>query len=155
MNRTFREMDRMFDQFRSTWMDEFGARGYGPVRPMFEGGVDVKTLDGETLGGETTANLEDEGDAYVFVMDVPGFEKEDVDLTFRNGALSVRAHPDAEEGSDAYRSVRSRRVAKRVPIPKEVVADEITASYHNGVLEVRLPIVEDERDEDGHRIDIE
>lgn len=150
MNRMFREMDRMFDQFRSSWMDEFAAPGYGPARPMFEGGIDVKTLD-----GETTANLEDEGDAYVFVMDLPGFEKEDVDLTFHEGVLSVRAHADAEEGSDAYRSVRSRRVAKQVPVPKEIVADEIAASYHNGVLEVRLPIVEDEREDDGHRIDIE
>ncbi|MFC4439346.1 MULTISPECIES: Hsp20/alpha crystallin family protein [Natrialbaceae] len=150
MNRMFREMDRMFDQFRSTWTDEFAAPGYGSVRPMFEGGIDVNPLE-----AEPTANLEDEGDAYVFVMDLPGFEKEDVDLTFREGVLSVRATADAEEGSDAYRSLRSRRVAKQVPIPKEIVADEITASYHNGVLEVRLPIVEDERDEDGHRIDIE
>ena len=149
MNRMFREMDRMFDQFRSSWADEF-AGPYGPARPMLEGGVDAKTLD-----GEPTANLEDEGDAYVFVVDLPGFEKEDIDLTFREGVLSVRAHTDVEEGSDAYRSRRSRRVAKQVPVPKEIVTDEITASYHNGVLEVRLPILEDERDEDGHRIDIE
>ncbi|TYL38250.1 heat-shock protein Hsp20 [Natronococcus pandeyae] len=150
MNRMFREMDRMFDQFRSSWMDEFAAQGYRPARPMLEGGVDVKALE-----AEPTANLEDEGDAYVFVVDLPGFEKEDIDLSFRNGTLSVRAHTDAEDGSDAYRSMRSRRVAKQVPVPKEIVTDEITASYHNGVLEVRLPILEDERDEDGHRIDIE
>ncbi|WP_394349166.1 hypothetical protein [Natronorubrum bangense] len=31
----------------------------------------------------------------------------------------------------------------------------MTASYHNGVLEVHLPIVDDDRDDHGHHIDIE
>lgn len=149
MNHMFREMDRMFDQFRSAWMNEFATPGYGSAWPTLEGDLEMNTF-----GTEPASNLEDEGDAYVFVMDLPGFETDDIDLTFNDGMLSVRAHADAEEGSDAYRSVRTRRVAKRISIPKPVLTEEIAASYHNGVLEVRLPVVDDERD-DGHRIEIE
>lgn len=145
MNRMFSEMDRTFDQLRSAWWNEMAMPRFDSGRPALEGD---QTTD-------AAVTLEDEGDAYVFVMDLPGFETEDIDLTFDDGHLSVYAHHDAEAGSDAYRTVRSRRVGKQVTIPKEIVIDEITASYHNGVLEVRLPIVEDERDESGHRIEIE
>ncbi|WP_247002559.1 Hsp20/alpha crystallin family protein [Halosolutus gelatinilyticus] len=147
MNHMFSEMDRTFDQLRSAWWKEMAMPRIDPGRPALEGD--------RTIGDATAVTLEDEGDAYVFVMDLPGFETEDIDLTLDDGVLSVYAHHDAEEGSDAYRTVRSRRVEKRVPIPKEIVVDEIAASYHNGVLDVRLPIVEDEREESGHRIDID
>jgi HSP20 family protein len=148
MNRMFREMDRVFDQFRSTWMEEFPV-AERPIRPALEGAGGMHAMD-----EGPAANLEEEDGDYVFVMDLPGFEKEDVELTFQDGVLSVRAHTDAEEGSDAYRALHSRRIAKQVAIPKAVEADEISGSYHNGVLEIRLPIVDDDRD-DEHRIELE
>ncbi|GAB3020460.1 Hsp20/alpha crystallin family protein [Natronobiforma cellulositropha] len=152
MNQLFREMDRMFEQMRTAWWNDLET-------PRLEAGVGHATGEEypavlEGVGAETTVSLEDEGDAYVFVMDLPGFEKEDIDLTFDDGLLSVRAHRDAEEGAETHRATRSRRVARGVTIPKEIVVDEITASYHNGVLEVTLPIV-DGQQHTGHRIDIE
>jgi HSP20 family protein len=150
MNRMFREMDRMFDQFRSSWPEEFPTDDRGFGRPALEG-ADAAEPAARDHG---VANLEEMDDDYVFVMDLPGFEKADIDLTFRDGVLSVRAHADAEEGSESYRALRSRRVARQVPIAKTVDDEAISATYHNGVLEVRLPIVDDER-EDDHRIEIE
>ncbi|QFU81478.1 Hsp20/alpha crystallin family protein [Natronorubrum aibiense] len=151
MNRMFREMDRAFDQLRSAWLSEFDTPGFGPA---LERGSEHEMMP-SMVGDDTAATLEDEGDRYVYVMDLPGFEKSDIELTFDDGVLSIRAQTDVEEGSDAYRSVRSRRVGRQVPIPKAIVTDEITASYHNGVLEVHLPIVDDDRDDDGHHIEIE
>lgn len=166
MNRLFSEMDRTFDQFRASWWNEYHAPGLESARPALEDSGDHGYEQGHdheqmhtpapTLewGGDTTVSLEDEGDAYVFVMDLPGFEKEDIDLTLEDGILSVRARRDVEEGSDTARTTRRRRVSRRIPIPKELVVEDVTASYRNGVLEVHLPIVETERDA-GHRIDIE
>lgn len=48
-------------------------------------------------------------------------------------------------------SARSRTVRESITVPGDVV-DEITASYHNGVLEVRLPV---DSSSTAHRIDIE
>ena len=106
-----------------------------------------------TATGEPAATLEHEDDAYVYVMDLPGFEKSDINLGYDDDALTIDAHSDVEEGSDAVRSIRSRRVSRRVPIPTAIAEDEIAATYRNGVLEVRLPIAED--DDGGHRIEIE
>ena len=111
----------------------------------------IGTSTGAAMG--EAATLEDEGDAYVFVMDLAGFETDAIDLGYDDGVLTIAARADVEDGSDAYRSVRSRRVARRIPIPTEIVADEITATYRNGVLEVRLPMAEG--GDDGHRIEIE
>ena len=189
MNRMFREMDRAFDQFRTTWMHEFATPGFGTTletgHSALESGRDTPETDRGTTESDGTAlaagrpglgtqwpafgglgawtdtgmadgmALEQEGDAYVFVMDLPGFEKSDIDLGYENGGLTIDAHTDVEAGTDTARSVRSRRVSRRVPVPAEIVADEIAATYHNGVLEVRLPIVEDDRDDGGHRIEIE
>ncbi|ADB62076.1 heat shock protein Hsp20 [Haloterrigena turkmenica DSM 5511] len=194
MNRMFREMDRAFDQLRTTWMHEFASPGFGGTLESGHTGPDSDRHASETdrhapetdrrtlepddaslesgrpvsgsqwpvfggFGGETgaamgdAATLEDEGDAYVFVMDLPGFEKTDIGLSYTDGRLTIDARTDVESGTDTARSVRSRRVGRHVPVPKEIVADEITATYHNGVLEVHMPIAED--GDDGHRIEVE
>jgi HSP20 family protein len=149
MDQMFREMDRMFNQFRTMWMDEYPIDDRRYARPAFEGDAELDTVD-----DSPAANLEEADGDYVFVMDLPGFEKEDIDLSLQDGVLSVRAHTDIEEGSDAYRALRSRQISRQVRIPKAVETDEISAKYHNGVLEVRLPIVANEEDDD-HRIEIE
>ncbi|WP_394295347.1 Hsp20/alpha crystallin family protein [Natronorubrum bangense] len=98
MNRMFREMDRTFDQLRSAWLSEFATPG---LEPALESGAEREMMP-SMYAGETTATLEDEGDRYVYVMDLPGFEKDDIDLTFHDGLLSIRAQTDVEKGSDAY-----------------------------------------------------
>ncbi|MXV63058.1 Hsp20 family protein [Natronorubrum sp. JWXQ-INN-674] len=166
MDRMFREMDRTFAQLRSAWLTEFGTPRAGPALESGSGSDSDFDSDHDSAlandvmgrpiaGHDTIATLEDEGDAYVYVMDLPGFEKTDIDLTFDDGLLAIRAHTDVENSVDTHRTVRSRRVSRQIPLRKDIVADEITATYHNGVLEVHLPIVEDDQEDHRHRIDIE
>jgi HSP20 family protein len=101
----------------------------------YDGHVDIETAE----------------DGYVVFADVPGFEKDDIDLRFEDGLLTIEA---TREYDDEHTS-RSRRVFERVRVPGEVLEDEITASYRNGVLEVHLPIPEAVEDDDSTSIDIE
>jgi len=138
---SFDEMDRMFDQMRrSMWglqrgdgMD-WGRRG--------DAGWDRQ---------RSNLSLETDEDGYVLYADVPGFEKSDIDLRFDDGTLSIEATHEYEDES----SSRSRRVYEQVHVPAEIVEDEITASYRNGVLEVHLPTMEAVEDDDSTSIDIE
>ncbi|WP_255168920.1 Hsp20/alpha crystallin family protein [Natrononativus amylolyticus] len=154
MNRMFREMDRTFEQLRRMWWDEFETPALeSPSRPALEGEGTPRLVG---TRGEAAMSLEREGEGYVFVMDLPGFEREEIDLTFEEGLLSVRARSDRESGDEGRQLLRERRVARQVTIPAEVVEDEISASYRNGVLEVHLPMLEAETAEESrHRIDIE
>ena len=71
------------------------------------------------------------------------------------GTLVLDAsHETSEEGEFGAMS-RSRQVHESIRVPGEIVADEIEASYRNGVLEVRLPALEPEHEGDSHRIDID
>jgi HSP20 family protein len=129
--------DRMFDAFDDLW-----------TRFPF-GGMD-RTGMGEGAGSNVSLEREDGG--YVVLADLPGFGKEDLDIRFEDGRLTITgAHGTEETGEGAYRS-RSRRVHETVRVPGDVLVEDITASLKNGVLEIHLPV---EGEADGHRIDID
>ena len=138
----FETMERMFDQMirdmtewrEQSWDDRFGERfGFG-----FGLNTDLAEHDGE----------------YVLTVDLPGFETEEIDLRYDDGVLHLSASHEVAEESETGASSRSRTVSERIAIPREIVAEEIEASYRNGVLEVHLPVVEG-GEEHGHQIQIE
>lgn len=96
-----------------------------------------------------------DGDDYVVVVDMPGFEAEEIDLRFEDGSLHLDAHHEDSTESEMGSMSRSRRVSEHVRVPAEVDEDGISASYRNGVLEVRLPLIEPHDEDESHRIDIE
>jgi HSP20 family protein len=137
----FDEMDRMVDQMRrSMWGLQHGGETNWGRRG--DAGWDRQ---------RSNLNLETDDDGYVLYADVPGFEKSDIDLRFEDGTLTIEATHAYEDDS----SSRSRRIYEEVHVPGEVMEDEITASYRNGVLEVHLPTMEAAEDDDSTSIDIE
>ncbi|WP_137286520.1 Hsp20/alpha crystallin family protein [Halorussus salinisoli] len=157
----FEEMDRMFEQLRTrAWTPE-GSLGAGDR--SLATGRDAPARKHGDASGNVSMDLTKREDEYVFVADLPGFEKEDIDLELDGDTLAIAAENRIRdqhvtgEGEDAAVAefTRSRRVAERVTIPEAIVEDEITASYRNGVLEVHLPLVETEADaDDAKKIDI-
>ncbi len=129
----------MFDQMRRSM---FGTWDWNaPVQSRWE----------SLPSGDANLRVETGEDGYLVHADLPGFERDELDLTFDDGVLTLSgAHEVADETS-----ARRRSVFEQVTIPGEVLDDEITASYRNGVLEVHLPTAEREDDDDAHRIDIE
>ena len=94
-------------------------------------------LFGEGVTGGSDYELYEEDGEFVLSVDVPGFEREDIDLTWDRGVLNVAAeHVDEDRG-------RKRTFHRRFRFPKDVDTDAIETSYTNGVLEVTLPIRED------------
>ena len=128
--------DRMSRQFDDASRMEWGLEGAG--RPF---SVDVS----------------DHGDEYVVVADLPGFDREDIDLSLSERTLGIRARRDVEsdvdEDSYVRRERRSESRSRNVHLPGDVDADGAAASYRNGVLTVTVPKATDA--ESGHRIDVE
>lgn len=75
---------------------------------------------------------EDEQALFVSA-DVPGVQPGNVDVQFDEGVLSVSARVEASGASTEFR----RRFTLREPSRYD--ADQISATLHNGVLELRLP----------------
>ncbi|WP_227779276.1 Hsp20/alpha crystallin family protein [Haladaptatus pallidirubidus] len=88
-------------------------------------------------------DLADEGDQFVVTADVPGYEKDEIDVQIQNNTLRIRAkhEQEAEEREEALiRSEREHReMRESVTLPEPVDEDNITASCNNGVLTVHLP----------------
>lgn len=78
-----------------------------------------------------------EGSHHV-VIDLPGFERDAISVTYADETLSVTAVDEHGDGAGH----RRHSVEERISVPGDVDTDAITASYHNGVLEVTLPVAE-------------
>ena len=89
-----------------------------------------------------------EGDTLVVRAELPGLDPDkDVELTITDGMLHIRA--EREEKSEqrtraGYRSeFRYGSFERSLPLPAGTKEDDVKASYHDGILEVRLPTAEE------------
>jgi HSP20 family protein len=97
--------------------------------------------------GRMEYELYEEDDAFVLSVEMPGFDSDEITVSWDDGTLDVAA--EREDAEDGYR----RTYHRRFQFPKAVDEDEIAAEYTNGVLEVRLPVAADAA-EQGTEIEI-
>jgi HSP20 family protein len=78
----------------------------------------------------------EDAQALFVSADVPGVEPGNIDVSLDDGVLSLAARVEPREGSE-FRTEFRRRFTLRDPSRYD--ADQISATLHNGVLELRLP----------------
>jgi HSP20 family protein len=85
----------------------------------------------------------EKADKFVVKAELPGIKEEDIHVSVVGDTLSIRGEKKTEtevKEEDYYRSERSYGSFYRsIPIPSNVNADKISASFEDGVLEVALP----------------
>jgi HSP20 family protein len=78
--------------------------------------------------------LYEEDGQFILTIDMPGFDADEISLRWNDGRLAVSAeHVDEDRN-------RQKNAHRTFRLPKDIVVDDITATYSNGVLEVTLPI---------------
>ena len=78
-------------------------------------------------------------------LDVPGIDRDAIDVTVDRGILSVTVRRLQERTENDKFFVRERTMGtftRRLRLPENLNADAVEASYDNGVLEVRIPVLE-------------
>ncbi len=89
--------------------------------------------------------------------DLPGLKRDDVTVEVDDGVLTLsgeRRQEEQEEREGFYRSERSYGSFYRaIPLPEGVKEDDISASFGDGVLEVRVPVPEQQQRR-GRRVEI-
>ncbi|MFB6136981.1 MAG: Hsp20/alpha crystallin family protein [Halobacteriaceae archaeon] len=84
--------------------------------------------------GTSDYELYEEDGEFVLRVELPGFDPEEISASWEDGVLNVAAeHEDDRRGE--YRTYH-----RRFRFPKDVDDEDIAAEYHNGVLEVHLPV---------------
>lgn len=122
-----------------TFMDEFDAIAremWNTSTPtLFRGGL-FPSFD-----------VYEEKDELVIKAELPGVKKEHVDITLEDGELTIKAEKKEEEVGEGVRFYTRGRYygtyTRSLSIPFPVKDGEISATFDNGVLEVRLPKAEE------------
>ena len=103
-------------------------------------------------------DIRDEGDHYLLQAELPGFQKEDIDLNLKDNVLTISAkHEENTENKDkdGRYVCRERRydTFQRSFDVSGIQEDGISASYDNGILQLTLP-KEQQAEVQSRKIDI-
>lgn len=101
-----------------------------------------------------------DGNALVVRAEVPGLDPEkDVDVSVAGGMLHIKAEREEKtehKSKSGYRSeFRYGSFSRSVPLPPGAREEDVTASYKDGVLEVRAPAPEQAPATGTRKIEIE
>lgn len=128
-----REMDNLLERFMGDplgshlWPTDFD-RWYGDFSPARV----APSMD-----------IADEKRHIRIAVELPGMTDEDIQVMLRDDALVIRGEKRLEESHEDegyYRTERSYGAFERtIPLPVEVQAEQVEASFKKGVLTVRLP----------------
>lgn len=115
-----------------------------PGRDVWPFGEAASREIGRPLGVPIRMEEVRDGDHLVIRAELPGIDPEkDVEVTVERGMLRIsaeRREKSEERESDGYRSeFRYGHVERQVRLPEGTTAEAVSATYKDGVLEVRLP----------------
>lgn len=129
-------MSKEFELDTRRWFDPF-------TWPVMNRWFD--NFPGMTLSQEFRIEEKVEDGAFVLRCELPGIDPDaDVELSAREGTLVVKAERRQETKTDGdkgwHRSeFRYGSFSRTIPLPRGVTADDVKATYVDGILEVRMP----------------
>ena len=84
-------------------------------------------------------DIEETENGYEFKIEVPGFERGDLNINFENGYLTVSGNKTAKQGGKFLRRERVSSSCSRSFYVGEIDESKINASLNHGVLTIMLP----------------
>lgn len=130
MRRMHEDMDRMF-------ADVFGGGG------MMSGGQSAGTGGGLGVWAPPI-EVRQQGNDLVVCAELAGLKPEDVHVEVNEDALVIQGERQNQNTSDqggVHRTERQYgRFYRAIPLPEGVNTEQAKAEFHNGVLEVTVPL---------------
>jgi HSP20 family protein len=125
----FREMTNFEDQFNRLWRGVADGKRQESWLPA----VDVF----------------DTKEAVVLKAELAGMKPDDIQIEVEDNVLTIKGERRFEEKVEQDRYYRVERrfgsFQRSLALPQDVRADDIQASYEDGILEVRVPKAEEEQ----------
>lgn len=88
-------------------------------------------------------DIHEDSEGLTFVTEVPGFSKEDLNISFEDGTLTLsgeRTRQEEDEGRHFHRVERTYgRFERSFTLPANVDSGHIDATLKNGLLTVSIP----------------
>lgn len=90
-------------------------------------------------------DLRDEGDHYIAIVDIPGADKDAINIELKDRMLSISAQQHQEnkrtdsQGNIIFQERRSGVFRRMVTLPEPVSASDMKSEYKDGVLTITIP----------------
>ena len=117
------------------WFDDFDRQMQHMDRRLY----------GRNAKREMKTDVREKEDGYEIDMDLPGFKKDQVELTLENGYLTVTANKgfDKDEKDTKGRMIRQERYAGSMQrsfyVGDNMTEEDVKARFEDGVLHLNLP----------------
>jgi HSP20 family protein len=124
---------------------------FDPFRDITSLRDEMNRLFSRTLGEGASAgsawtpavDIFDTAEAIVLKAELPGLTPDDIDIEVDDNVLTIKGERRFEDKVEEGRYYRLERAygqfSRSVTLPQGVKADEISASFDQGVLQVRVP----------------
>lgn len=103
-------------------------------------------------------DIKEKKDKYIIEMDLPGYEKENINLSLKDGYLSVTAKVENENNEDEEKFVRRERFfgecSRSFYVGDSLTEEDIQAEFKNGILKIDVPKKEEKKEEETKYIEI-
>jgi HSP20 family protein len=121
-------------------VDQASERMRRVTEQMFAA-LGAPALLAEAAAWTPLADIEEEDNAFLIELELPGVKRDDVNIELVGNELTITGELKERERKGIVRR-RTRRVGRfdyRVMLPRQVDAEHIEAKIHDGLLTVRIP----------------
>ena len=122
--------------------EDFEKNFFGRRNPLF--GHHEKNL--------MKTDIRDEKDHYEMLVDLPGFKKDEIQLSLQDGYLTISAEKglDKDENDKNGNLIRQERysgaLSRSYYIGESITEDEVKAKFEDGVLSIIIPKKEEKEE---------
>lgn len=93
------------------------------------------------------ADIKENETDYLLEINVPGFKKEDIDISINNGIMTIKSEKEeaSEKKEDGKYIMKERsfsNMSRCFKIPEDIDVTNIQANMEDGVLKINLPKTE-------------
>lgn len=97
-------------------------------------------------------DIKEDKNRYLLDIDLPGFEKENINLSLKDGYLNISAETKKEEKNNDEKMVRRERFygkcSRSFYVGDNIREEDIHAEFKNGILKVEVPKKEEIKNKD-------
>lgn len=87
---------------------------------------------------------------YILDIDLPGFDKDNIDLSLRNGNLIINAKCETNNDANEDKYIRKERFygecSRSFYVGEDIKEEDIKAEFKNGILKIRIPKIEENKE---------
>ena len=125
--RLFEDMERFFGENLANW----------PFQAMW------RRMPSEEMSWAPAMEVYEKDDDFIIHAELPGMNKDDIDITMTGDTLTIRGERKASEDirEEQYHrcEVCYGSFSRSVVMPAAVDFDKVDATYENGILEIHVP----------------